>query len=152
MQYCDSGCLVDGGGGGRLSLGFLLSVLCCPFNKYNFIPYSYPLQLSSCSFGYCLPNLPITVLVPFSSPSWLPATPLTPHPLHTSLWHRKCVPFLTARIREDWMTYRGPGFLTIVWFGSFLLPSILSHHQVVSLLSLPVCRARRAYWEGGGGG
>ncbi len=36
------------------------------------------------------------------------------------------------------MIYRGPGFLAVVWFCP--LPRPLSRQQVVSLLSLPVCR------------
>jgi hypothetical protein len=39
-------------------------------------------------------------------------------------------------IREYLMFYREPGFLAIVWFGSFPIPSPLSHQQVVYLFSV----------------
>ncbi len=33
------------------------------------------------------------------------------------------LPWLTVRTRENWVIYRGPGFFTVVWFGSSLTPS-----------------------------
>jgi hypothetical protein len=45
--------------------------------------------------------------------------------------------WLKPMSRENWMIYRGPGFLAVVWFGSTPTPSSpLSRQQV---LSLPVC-------------
>jgi hypothetical protein len=47
--------------------------------------------------------------------------------------------------REYWMIYRGPGFLTVVWFGSSPAPFPPATVSKFSLfLSLPVCRR---YWR-----
>ncbi len=55
----------------------------------------------------------------------------------------------SASLREHWMIYRGPGFLAVVWFGSLPNPSPLSNLSL--FLSIPACRAGRAYcWEKGG--
>ncbi len=46
---------------------------------------------------------------------------------------------LTSMCIEDWMIYRGPGFLTVAWFGSShtLFPAVW---KVPLFPSLPVCR------------
>ncbi len=57
--------------------------------------------------------------------------------------------------REYWMIYRGPGFLAVIWFGSFPTssPSPVSKASCLCLLVF-LCVADRAYWRemGGGGG
>ncbi len=45
------------------------------------------------------------------------------------------------RIREDWMVYKGPGFLAVVWFGSSPTSSPVS--KLSLFLSLPP----RAHWR-----
>ncbi len=51
------------------------------------------------------------------------------------------------------MIYRWPGFLAVVRFSLSPTPPPLSRHQVVSVFSVFLCVAGRAYWrERGGGG
>jgi hypothetical protein len=53
------------------------------------------------------------------------------------------------------MSYRGLGFLAVVLFGSFVLPSTLSLQQVVSLSQSLSVVTHRDYWRetvGGGEG
>jgi hypothetical protein len=45
--------------------------------------------------------------------------------------YRTCSNHHTSR--EDWMIYRGPGFLAVVWFGSTPTPFPTSRQQIVSL-------------------
>ncbi len=48
--------------------------------------------------------------------------------------------------------YRGPGFLAVVWFGSFATPSPTPGNKLSLFLSLPVCRplSLQAYRGWGG--
>jgi hypothetical protein len=59
-----------------------------------------------------------------------------------------------AGVREDWMIYRGPGFLAIVLFSSMPNPSPPSLVIMLSIfLSLPMCcRSRLLAGKGGEGG
>ncbi len=58
-----------------------------------------------------------------------------------------------AKNREYWMINRRSGFLALVWFGSSPNPlPPISCQQVVSFLSLPVCRRERGRGWGGAQG
>jgi hypothetical protein len=50
--------------------------------------------------------------------------------------------------QREWIIYRGPGFLAVVWVGSS--PPSFSHQQVLSFLYLTVCR-RSSYRRAGVG-
>jgi hypothetical protein len=62
--------------------------------------------------------------------------------------HRPFICSVCSTLAEYWMIHRGPGFLAVVWLGSF--PSALSRQQVVSL-SQSYYVAGLACWWGGGG-
>ncbi len=51
--------------------------------------------------------------------------------------------------RENWMIYRGPGSLAVVWFGSTPTPSPVS--KLPLFLSLPMCRRSSLLTEEGRG-
>jgi hypothetical protein len=53
--------------------------------------------------------------------------------------------------REDWMIYRGLGFLTVLWFGSTPAPPPLSQQQIPSL-SQSSCVSPVHLTDGRGGG
>ncbi len=52
--------------------------------------------------------------------------------------------------REYWMTYRGPGFLAVVRFGSSPTSSVSL--PIAICLSVFLCFVDRAYWQERGGG
>ncbi len=54
---------------------------------------------------------------------------------HTlTFWGRLAFVYTTFTVtREYWRIHRVPGFLAVVWFGSFQIPSPLSREQVFSL-------------------
>ncbi len=45
----------------------------------------------------------------------------------------------TSEYREYGMSYRGPGFLAVIWYGSSPFPNSLGN-KLALFLSLPVCR------------
>jgi hypothetical protein len=69
-----------------------------------------------------------------------------PYPSHTQVYLNL---FVSIKSREDWIIYRGPSSLAVVWFGSTPSPF---PHSPDSKLPLPVCRwSRLLAGEGGGG-
>ncbi len=81
---------------------------------------------------------PLTWILKILAQDMIPCT-------DTQTYMGQCWESVTTR--EFWMSYRGPGFIAVVWFGSSPAPSHSPVSKLYLFISLPACRRGRAYWR-----